>query len=52
VGQRIFCCGQRIGEWAASLPLGSADRSTRVHAQGKISAPCFSVKIFPQPGGI
>jgi hypothetical protein len=41
VGQRNSADGQRNAAWAAPLPLRSADRSTRVHAQENISAPCF-----------
>jgi hypothetical protein len=41
VGRRNSRCGQRIAAWAGPLPLQSADRSTCVHAQGKISAWCF-----------
>jgi hypothetical protein len=36
-----FHRGQQIAAWAGPLPLRSADRSTGVHAQGKISAACF-----------
>jgi hypothetical protein len=41
VGRRNSRRGQPIAAWAGPLPLRWADRSTPMHAQGKISAACF-----------
>ena len=46
VGRRNYRRGQQIATWADPLPLRWADRSTPVHAQGKISAPCFFCENF------